>query len=61
MAYLDDLQMHFVNIGVEEGEKRGRQQAYEEIAGRMQSLGLSVQKIAQLMGLEESTVKVLLS
>ncbi len=61
MAYENDLQMHFVNIGLEEGVKRGREQAYRELAARMKALGLSVQKIAVLMGLEESGVSALLS
>lgn len=61
MAYEDDLQMHFVNVGVKEGEERGRLQAYKEIASHMYKLGLAEQKIAQLMGLTEAQVKGLLS
>ncbi len=61
MAYENDLQMHFVNIGLEEGIKRGREQAYKEIAERMRTQGVEVEKIAVLMGLNESEVKSLLS
>lgn len=61
MAYDNDLQMHFVSIGLEEGIKRGKEQAYKEMAARMKSQGLTVEKIAFLMGLEESVVKRLLS
>jgi predicted transcriptional regulator len=61
MAYENDLQMHFVNIGLEEGVKRGKEQAYKEIAAHMKALGVSVQKIAALMGVEESVVEALLS
>ncbi len=61
MSYEDDLQMHFVDIGVKEGEQRGRLQAYTDIAKRMRSLGLSEPKIAQLMGLTEEQVKGFLS
>lgn len=61
MAYDNDLQMHFVSIGLEEGIKRGKEQAYKEIAARMKSQGLTVEKISFLMGLEESVVNRLLS
>lgn len=61
MAYENDLQMHFVNIGLEEGIKRGREQTYKEIAERMRTQGVEVEKIAVLMGLNESEVKSLLS
>lgn len=61
MAYEDDLQMHFVDVGVKEGEERGRLKAYAEIAKHMSLLGLTEQKIAQLMGLTEVQVKGLLS
>lgn len=61
MAYENDLQMHFVNIGLEEGVKRGKEQAYREIAARMKAQGVDVEKIAALMGLEKSVVQALLS
>lgn len=61
MAYENDLQMHFVNIGLEEGIKRGKEQAYREIAGRMKAQGFEVEKIATLLGLAESDVKRFLS
>lgn len=57
MAYEDDLQMHFVDIGVKEGEQRGRLQAYAEVVGHMHALGLSENQIAQLVGLTEEQVK----
>ncbi len=57
MAYENDLQMHFVNIGLEEGVKRGKEQAYKEIAMRMKAQGVDVEKIATLMGLEKSEVE----
>lgn len=61
MAYENDLQMHFVNIGLEEGVKRGKEQAYREIAARMKAQGVEVEKIAVLMGLEKNVVQALLS
>ena len=61
MAYEDDLQMHFVDVGVKEGQERGRLQAYKEIASHMRTLGLEEQKIAQLMGLTQAQVRGLLS
>ncbi len=61
MAYENDLQMHFVNIGLEEGVKRGKEQAYREIAARMKEQGVDVEKIAALMGLEKNVVQALLS
>lgn len=61
MAYENDLQMNFVNIGLEEGEKRGWQRAHEEIARRMQALGVARKEIARLLGLEEGVVEKLLS
>ncbi len=57
MAYENDLQMHFVSIGLEEGVKRGKEQAYKEIAMRMKAQGVVVEKIATLMGLEKSEVE----
>lgn len=60
MAYENDLQMHFVSIGLEEGVKRGKEQAYREIAAKMKAQGVALEKIAVLMGLEESEVKSLL-
>lgn len=61
MAYENDLQMHFVNIGLEEGVKRGKEQAYREIAARMKAQGVEEEKIAVLMGLEKNVVQALLS
>ena len=56
MSYENGLQMHFVQIGLEEGIRRGESQTLVKIAKRMKTLGISVHAIATCLNLEENQV-----
>ncbi len=56
MSYENNLQMHFVQIGLDEGLRRGEALTLVKIAKRMKTLGISVHAIATCLNLEECQV-----
>ena len=60
MSYEGGLQMHFVQIGLDEGVRRGEAIAITKIVRRMKSLGISIHAIATCLDIKEESVKKLL-
>jgi len=57
MSYEGGLQMHFVQIGLDEGIRRGEELAFGKIARRMNSLGISIHAIATCLDIKEDSVR----
>lgn len=60
MSYENDFQMHFVQLGLDEGLRRGEARALCRIAKRMDRLGISHHAIAACLDVEEPLVVDLL-
>ncbi len=56
MSYENGLQMYFVQIGLDEGIRRGEAQTLAKIVKRMKTLGISIHAIATCLNLEERQV-----
>ncbi len=61
MSYENNLQMYFVELGLEEGERRGRLKAMRDIAYRMSELGCSISIIQKCLGLNRNQLRFLVN
>ena len=61
MSYENNLQMHFVQIGLEEGERRGRMKTLRDVAFHMSELGIDVATIAKCLDLSPMNLRYLLN
>ena len=61
LSYENNLQMHFVQIGLEEGERRGKMKAMRDIAFNMSDQGYDVSTIAKCLGISDFNLRYLVN
>ncbi|MCF0237145.1 MAG: hypothetical protein HUK24_00990 [Sphaerochaetaceae bacterium] len=61
LSYENNLQMHFVQIGLEEGERRGKMKAMRDIAFNMSKLNYDISTIAKCLGISEFNLRYLVN
>lgn len=61
MSRENDLQMTFIQIGLDEGERRGRMKALRDVAYHMSELGVDIDSIAVLLDLSPFNLRYLLN
>ncbi|MCF0261775.1 MAG: hypothetical protein HUK23_02560 [Sphaerochaetaceae bacterium] len=61
LSYENNLQMHFVQIGLEEGERRGKMKAMRDIAFNMSNQGYDVSTIAKCLGISDFNLRYLVN
>ncbi|MBR2282653.1 MAG: hypothetical protein IJ863_08530 [Spirochaetales bacterium] len=61
MSYENSFQMYFVNLGLEEGERRGRLKAMRDIAYTMSEQGYSVGAIMRCLNVNRNQLRYLLN
>ena len=61
LSYENNLQMHFVQIGLEEGERRGKMKAMRDIAFNMSGQGYDVSTIAKCLGISDFNLRYLVN
>ena len=61
MSYENNYQMYFVELGLEEGERRGRLKAMRDLAYRMSELGYNVGTIMKCLGVNRNQFRYLVN
>ena len=61
MSYENNFQMYFVELGLEEGERRGRLKAMRDIAYTMSDLGYTVGTIMKCLKVNETQFRYLVN
>ena len=61
MSQENNLQMHMVMLGLEEGERRGRMKALRDAAYNMSDLGVDIDTIARYLDLSPYNLRYLLN
>ena len=61
MSYENNFQMYFVELGLKEGERRGRLKAMRDIAYRLADMGCTMGTIAKCLGINMVQLRYLLN
>ena len=61
MSQENNLQMHMVLLGLEEGERRGRMKALRDAAYNMSDLGVDIDTIARFLDLSPYNLRYLIN
>ncbi len=61
MSYENNYQMYFVELGLEEGERRGRLLAMRDLAYRMSDLGYNIGTIMECLNVNENQFRYLVN
>lgn len=61
MSQENNMQMHMVMLGLEEGERRGRMKALRDVAYHMSDLGVDIDTIARYLNLSPYNLRYLVN
>ena len=61
MSQENNMQMHMVMLGLEEGERRGRMKALRDVAYHMSDLGVDIDTIARYLDLSPYNLRYLVN
>ncbi|MFC2821565.1 MAG: hypothetical protein ACTTJW_07495 [Sphaerochaeta sp.] len=61
MSYESNFQMYFVQLGLEEGERRGRMKAMRDIAYKMSELDVDVDTVARYLDISPMQLRYLVN